>query len=122
MSCLSCIVWVLRTIRETVTEPKWKLAGSHTARRSFTANAYLSGVPTISIMKMTGHKTESSFMKYIKITLTGCFFHQKSKKTPVQHVHRGHEQVIFSKTAAKIKNPSVFRKRSALSSGKRTEN
>jgi integrase len=53
-----------------VTEPKWKLIGSHTARRSFATNAYLSGVPTIAIMKMTGHKTESSFMKYIKITLT----------------------------------------------------
>jgi integrase len=55
---------------ETKTEPKWKLVGSHTARRSFATNAYLSGVPTISIMKMTGHKTESSFMKYIKISLT----------------------------------------------------
>jgi integrase len=54
---------------ETKVEPKWKLVGSHTARRSFATNAYLSGVPTISIMKMTGHKTESSFLKYIKITL-----------------------------------------------------
>ena len=51
------------------TEPKWNLVGSHTARRSFATNAYLSGVPTISIMKMTGHKSEASFMKYIKITL-----------------------------------------------------
>ena len=57
-------------ISETRTEPKWKLVSSHTARRSFATNAYLSGVPTIAIMKMTGHKTESSFMKYIKITLT----------------------------------------------------
>jgi integrase len=54
----------------TITEPKWKLVGSHTARRSFATNAYLSGVPTIAIMKMTGHKTEANFMKYIKITLT----------------------------------------------------
>jgi integrase len=57
-------------ISETVTEPKWKLVGSHTARRSFATNAHLSGVPAISIMKMTGHRTESSFMKYIRITLT----------------------------------------------------
>ena len=55
---------------ETKTAPKWQLVGSHTARRSFATNAYLSGVPTISIMKMTGHKTESSFLKYIKISLT----------------------------------------------------
>ena len=40
----------------------------HTARRSFATNAYLAGLPPISIMKITGHKTESSFMKYIKIS------------------------------------------------------
>lgn len=26
------------------------------------------GIPTIAIMKITGHKTEKEFMKYIKIT------------------------------------------------------
>jgi integrase len=70
---IDCNVTYVRTKggkSETITEPKWKLVGSHTARRSFATNAYLSGVPTISIMKMTGHKTESSFMKYIKISLT----------------------------------------------------
>lgn len=41
---------------------------THTARRSFATNAYKAGVPTISIMKITGHKKESSFMKYIKVT------------------------------------------------------
>lgn len=29
---------------------------------------YLAGIPTITIMKITGHKTEREFMKYIKIT------------------------------------------------------
>lgn len=38
-----------------------------TARRSFATNAYLQNVPTISIMKITGHRTEKSFLKYIKI-------------------------------------------------------
>lgn len=52
----------------TQTMPKYKLVSSHTARRSFATNAYLAGVPTISIMKITGHKTESAFMKYIKIS------------------------------------------------------
>lgn len=47
---------------------KCKLVTAHTARRSFATNAYLSGVPTISIMKITGHKTEKVFMKYIKVT------------------------------------------------------
>lgn len=52
----------------TTTVPKYELIVSHTARRSFATNAYKSHVPTLSIMKITGHKTESSFMKYIKVT------------------------------------------------------
>lgn len=47
---------------------KWKLVSSHTARRSFATNAYMADVPSISIMKITGHKTEASFMKYIKMS------------------------------------------------------
>lgn len=50
------------------TEPKYNLVSAHTARRSFATNAYLSGLPTINIMKMTGHTTEKSFLSYIKIT------------------------------------------------------
>ena len=49
-------------------EPKYNLVSSHTARRSFATNTYLRDVPSISIMKITGHKTESAFMKYIKIS------------------------------------------------------
>lgn len=48
--------------------PKFKFVSTHSARRSFATNAFLAGVPTISIMKITGHKTESSFMKYIKVS------------------------------------------------------
>lgn len=47
---------------------KYQLVSSHTARRSFATNLYNSGYPAISIMKVTGHKTESAFMKYIKVT------------------------------------------------------
>lgn len=47
---------------------KYKLVSAHTARRSFATNAFLAGVPTIQIMKLTGHKTEKVFMKYIKIS------------------------------------------------------
>ncbi len=49
-------------------EPKYNLVTSHTARRSFATNAYLADIPTISIMEITGHKTEKAFMKYIKIS------------------------------------------------------
>ena len=47
---------------------KYELISSHTGRRSFASNAYLAGIPSITIMKITGHKTESAFLKYIKIT------------------------------------------------------
>ena len=47
---------------------KWELVMVHTARRSFATNAYIAGVPSISIMKITGHRTEKSFLKYIKIS------------------------------------------------------
>lgn len=48
--------------------PKYKLITVHTARRSFATNMYNAKIPVISIMKITGHKTESAFLKYIKIT------------------------------------------------------
>lgn len=54
--------------RVTTTRPKWELVTTHTARRSFATNAYKGGVSTVDIMKMTGHKTETSFMRYIKVT------------------------------------------------------
>jgi integrase len=53
-----------KQFEETV--PKWQLVSSHTARRSFATNAYERGTPTISLMQITGHKTEKSFLKYIK--------------------------------------------------------
>ena len=55
-------------IRRSATYFKWELITTHTARRSFATNAYLGNVPSISIMKITGHRTEKSFLKYIKIS------------------------------------------------------
>jgi len=41
---------------------------THTARRSFATNAYLSrSLDVYQIMRCTGHKTESSFLKYLKL-------------------------------------------------------
>lgn len=53
---------------EQVTAPKYSLVATHTARRSFATNAYKAGVPTIAIMKITGHRKESTFLKYIKVS------------------------------------------------------
>jgi integrase len=47
---------------------KYELISTHTARRSFATNLFLADVPSITIMKITGHKTERAFMKYIRLT------------------------------------------------------
>ncbi len=48
------------------TYEKWMLITTHTARRSAATNMFLAGFRAQEIMKITGHKTEKSFMKYIK--------------------------------------------------------
>lgn len=45
---------------------KWEKITTHTARRSFCTNMYLLGVPVMTIMAISGHKTEKSFRSYIK--------------------------------------------------------
>ena len=46
---------------------KHELLTTHSARRSFATNLYKSGSSSISIMKVTGHRTEKNFLKYIKV-------------------------------------------------------
>ena len=51
-----------------VTYEKCNLVSSHTGRRSFATNAFKRNMPTLSIMALTGHRTESSFMRYIRLS------------------------------------------------------
>ena len=44
---------------------KYELVTAHTARRSYATNSYIMGIPVLTIMKITGHKTPDAFMKYI---------------------------------------------------------
>ena len=55
-------------LRVQKTVEKHELITTHTARRSMATNLFLSGFPAISIMKITGHKTEKAFMSYIRIS------------------------------------------------------
>lgn len=55
-------------VRQEVTYEKCDMVTSHTARRSFATNAYKAGLPSLSIMQITGHTTESSFMRYIRVS------------------------------------------------------
>ena len=52
----------------TEVRPKYELISTHCARRSFCTNAYLAGMSTFDIMVISGHKTEKSFYKYIKVS------------------------------------------------------
>jgi len=48
--------------------PKYELVTSHTARRSFATNLYRRGIPSTQLMLLTGHRSESSFLRYIKVS------------------------------------------------------
>ena len=51
-----------------VRSQKCELISTHTARRSFATNQFRAGLPSLTIMSITGHKTEKAFLKYIKVT------------------------------------------------------
>jgi integrase len=53
-------------IEKAEMKPLNELISSHTARRSYATIMFKLGVPTMLIMSATGHKTESSFLKYIR--------------------------------------------------------
>ncbi len=48
--------------------PKFSQVTVHTARRSFATNMFLAEVHPLKIMKITGHRTEKAFLRYIRIS------------------------------------------------------
>ncbi len=56
------------SIKESKTYKKYELISSHTCRRSFCTNAYLDGIDVQLIMKISGHKTEKAFRRYLKLS------------------------------------------------------
>ena len=50
------------------TEPKYKLITNHTARKTFITNSIVLGMNTKTIKEITGHKKDSVFNKYVKIS------------------------------------------------------
>jgi integrase len=75
------------TVEETM---KWEKLMTHTARRSFCTNMYLMGIPVLTIMAISGHRTEKSFRAYIKATgeehaqIMKKFWVENEKKTSKQ--------------------------------------
>lgn len=54
-------------IKTSLKKVKFEMVSAHTARRTFATILYLKKVPAKFIMSVTGHKKESTFLKYIKI-------------------------------------------------------
>jgi integrase len=77
--------------------PLFECISSHTARRSFATNLYLDGYPVIEIMKITGHKTEKAFMKYIRVTKLDA------AKRLSQHMKKRWEEKRFKATETLLK-------------------
>jgi integrase len=60
---------------------KWEKISCHTGRRTFCTNAFLAGIEPIKIMMISGHSTESNFLKYIKMSK------KQNAKSLVKHEH-----------------------------------
>jgi integrase len=54
--------------KEETVFKKYERITTHTARRSFATNLVLSGFGSLTVMRITGHKTERAFLKYIRTT------------------------------------------------------
>jgi integrase len=55
-------------LKSTTTKLKYELVTSHTGRRTFATYLLNKGLPAEIIMKFTGHKDYTSFMKYVNIS------------------------------------------------------
>lgn len=67
---LTDIVKIKKTeggVEKTFEYEKCYIVSAHTAKRSFATNLYKRCFPTLMIMAITGHSTEKSFLKYIKV-------------------------------------------------------
>lgn len=52
-----------------VVKHRWEMVSSHTCRRSFVTNMYLSGkFSNQQIMSLTGHTKEKTFKKYLRLS------------------------------------------------------
>lgn len=47
---------------------KWELISVHSGRKSFATLSLEKGIPAETVMAITGHKTYSSFQRYVKVT------------------------------------------------------
>jgi integrase len=90
----------------TQTKKKYEALTVHTARRSFATNLYLAGVSSLTIMALTGHRSERVFLSYLKASpLENANIVQKhwDKKEALSigaSEHRGNQDMIPNEARA----------------------
>jgi integrase len=77
---------------------KWEYIENRTARRSFATNLVKSGkLTTRQIMLITGHRTEDSFLKYLKLTtqenaeIVSAFYRERKKQNDHNSMNFNHQ-------------------------------
>lgn len=76
--------------KETQVLKKWQMVSSHSLRRSFASNMVRRGIPMQTIMKVTGHTKEDTFLKYVKVS------HAEHAEI-MRHHFKEHQATEFSK-------------------------
>lgn len=67
-SIVSIVITFPIVIRTVTKVPKYKLISAHTYRRSFVTNLYKKGASAVALMNITGHKKETTFLRYVRAT------------------------------------------------------
>jgi integrase len=92
--------------RVTQTKARWECLTVHTARRSFATNLYLAGVSSLTIMKLTGHKSEKVFLSYLKASplenanIVQKHWDKEEAKSTGASEHRGNQDMIPNEARA----------------------
>ncbi len=87
------------------TKPKYQWITSHTCRRSFCTNEFLAETPVLLIMKISGHKKEKDFYKYIRITPEQAAFQIESlwaEREKVASVEKKHPNGLLMPTGIQL--------------------
>ncbi len=66
--CKSAELFEKGRLTEDPTKELWECISAHTGRRSFATNAHINNIQSIDIMRITGHATEKSFLRYIRLS------------------------------------------------------
>ena len=71
MAEINQVIRIEKTIggkRKIIKKKKYELITAHSGRRNFCTNAYKSGMSTIDIMSISGHRSEKTLLVYLRVS------------------------------------------------------